>query len=175
MGKFPKVPQTLTEKWVAKMSEKKPASWRYYGVETPLDTGGRIYINADTFEIKDGCLVFTSEAMSGPSIAFAPGQWTAVFLASGLGGPPAVEYWGPVEPPPFEKNGDARITALARRVARKVRERGGIKKREIINSVLRSDERTFLPAIIETAETHGWLVPDGERAWRPGPSRPIGF
>jgi hypothetical protein len=71
------------------------------------------------------------------------------------------------------KSGGARITALARRVALKVHEKGRMKKRDITHSVLRNDERALFPAIVEAAEALGWIAPDGDHAWRPGPSRPV--
>jgi hypothetical protein len=43
--------------------------------------------------------------------------------------------------------------------------------RDITRKTLRNDERGFFPAIVDAAEGFGWIVPDGERAWRPGPSR----
>lgn len=71
------------------------------------------------------------------------------------------------------KTGDARITMLARRVALKVHEKGRLTNRNITHSVLRNDERGLFPAIVVAAEGFGWIVPGGERAWLPGPSRPV--
>jgi bifunctional DNA primase/polymerase-like protein len=71
------------------------------------------------------------------------------------------------------KDGGARITMLARRVALKVHEKGRLTNRDITRNALCNNERGLLPAIVAAAETLGWLVPDGEHAWRAGPSRPV--
>jgi hypothetical protein len=70
------------------------------------------------------------------------------------------------------KNGDARINALARRIAFKVHETGRMTNRDITRKALRNDERGLFPAIMECGEALGWVVSDGDRAWLPGQSKP---
>ena len=65
------------------------------------------------------------------------------------------------------KTGDARINGLARRVALKVHKKGRLTNRDITIG-LRSNARVLMPAIVGAAQAHGWILPDGERAWRAG-------
>lgn len=76
------------------------AEWygRYYWcVKTALSDDGEIYVFADDVSIEDGALWLTQRKDGVGDqlvLAFAPGQWTAVFGASCIDGHAvAVEHW----------------------------------------------------------------------------------
>jgi len=69
-----------------------------WGVRTPLEKGeqlytsdeGNLFVWSDVVEVREGCLVFRSEAGAIQG-AFAPGRWDAVFEAAPDDTPQSVE------------------------------------------------------------------------------------
>lgn len=65
---------------------------------------------------------------------------------------------------------DRAVERVARRLARRVHESGGT-KRGYLNREVASRDRQYLPAALDSAESRGWIVVDGDQV-RPGDSRP---
>lgn len=71
----------------------------YWCVKTPLSEVGEIYLYGDRMALnEDGSLLFYRYTDSGDgeavNMAFAPGQWKAVYAASAIDGSPvAVTLW----------------------------------------------------------------------------------
>lgn len=67
----------------------------YWCVKSDLSPEGEIYLHADRVEfLPSGAVVFHCDQWGYPNMAFAAGQWTAVYAASVIDGHAvAVEIW----------------------------------------------------------------------------------
>lgn len=76
------------------MSEPSKYGKLYWCVKSGLSEDGEIYVYADQIDMsEDGGLVMLGRE-GQVNMAFAAGQWTAVFAASALDGSAvAVEHW----------------------------------------------------------------------------------
>lgn len=61
----------------------------YWCVKSPLAKDGEIYLHADAVRHREGALEFLQQKPDQPEcvmVAFAPGQWKALFAASVIDG-----------------------------------------------------------------------------------------
>jgi hypothetical protein len=91
------------------MTKPEQHGRHYWCIKTNLSESGEIFLLADEIEIRDGALLFLSCREHSVNMAFAAGQWTAVYIASVIDGTPlAVEHWrGEVERRPVRRTGGA--------------------------------------------------------------------